>query len=40
MLVDHGRVAARGTHEDLMQTSALYREIHDQGLARPDELVA
>ena len=40
VLVDHGRVAARGTHEDLMQTSALYREIHDQGLARPDELVA
>jgi ATP-binding cassette subfamily B protein len=40
VLVDDGRVAARGTHDDLYASSALYREIHDQGLARPDELVA
>ena len=40
VLVDDGRVAARGTHDDLYAGSALYREIHDQGLARPDELVA
>ena len=40
VLVDDGRVAARGTHDDLYGSSALYREIHDQGLARPDELVA
>ena len=40
MLVDGGRVAARGVHEDLYAHSALYREIHDQGLARPDDLVA
>ena len=35
-----GRVAARGTHEQLHATSALYRDIYDQGLARPTELVA
>ncbi|MBU6363602.1 MAG: ABC transporter ATP-binding protein/permease [Acidobacteria bacterium] len=40
VLVDGGRVAARGAHDDLYAESALYREIHDQGLARPDELVA
>jgi len=40
VLIDDGRVAARGTHDDLYADSALYREIHDQGLARPDELVA
>lgn len=40
VLVDHGHVAARGAHEALYATSALYRDIHDQGLARPDELVA
>jgi len=27
-------------HDDLYARSALYREIHDQGLARPDDLVA
>ena len=40
VLVDGGRVAARGEHEALYAESPLYREIHDQGLARPDELVA
>ena len=40
VLIDDGRVAARGEHEALYAESALYREIHDQGLARPDELVA
>jgi ATP-binding cassette subfamily B protein len=39
VLIDHGHVAARGSHDDLYGSSALYREIHDQGLARPDELV-
>ena len=27
---------ARGTHAELYDTDALYREIHDGGLARPD----
>ena len=40
VLIDDGRVAARGEHEALYAESPLYREIHDQGLARPDELVA
>jgi ABC-type multidrug transport system fused ATPase/permease subunit len=40
VLIDDGRVAARGTHDVLYVSSPLYREIHDQGLARPDELVA
>ena len=40
VLVDDGRIADRGTHDELFARSALYREIHDQGLARPDELVA
>ncbi|MCU0306680.1 MAG: ABC transporter ATP-binding protein/permease [Thermoleophilia bacterium] len=39
VLVDGGRPAARGTHDELYAMSALYREIHDQGLARPTDLV-
>jgi len=40
VLIADGRVAARGTHDALLASSPLYREIYDQGLARPDELVA
>lgn len=40
VLIDRGRVAARGSHDELYSGSALYREIHDRGLARPDEIVA
>lgn len=36
ILVDGGTIAARGRHADLYRHSALYREIHDTGLARPD----
>jgi ABC-type multidrug transport system fused ATPase/permease subunit len=32
VVLDHGRIAARGTHEQLHATSAVYREIHDHGL--------
>jgi ATP-binding cassette subfamily B protein len=39
VVLDAGRVVARGSHEELHATSELYREIHDAGLARP-ELVA
>ncbi|HWH15692.1 MAG TPA: ABC transporter ATP-binding protein [Miltoncostaeaceae bacterium] len=36
VVLDGGRVVARGRHEELYAESALYREIHDGGLARPD----
>jgi ATP-binding cassette, subfamily B, bacterial len=36
VVLEEGRIAARGTHEELLETSDLYREIHDGGLARPD----
>ncbi|HET7571341.1 MAG TPA: ABC transporter ATP-binding protein [Gaiellaceae bacterium] len=32
VVLDGGRVAARGTDEELLGTSAIYREIHDHGL--------
>lgn len=36
VVLDGGRVVARGAHEELYAASDLYREIHDGGLARPD----
>ena len=36
ILLDHGAIAARGRHAELYAQSALYRDIHDSGLARPD----
>ena len=36
VVLEHGSVVARGTHQQLYDTSAVYREIHDGGLARPD----
>jgi ATP-binding cassette subfamily B protein len=32
VVLDRGRVAGRGTHAELYESSALYREIHDGGL--------
>src|SRR2546425_1491231 len=32
LVLDEGRIAARGTHEELLETSAVYREIYDHGL--------
>ena len=32
MVVDGGRIAARGTHDDLLETSHVYRDIYDHGL--------
>jgi len=32
VVLDGGRIATRGTHEQLIGTSAIYREIHDHGL--------
>jgi ATP-binding cassette subfamily B protein len=32
VVLDDGRIAARGTHEELIETSPIYREIHEHGL--------
>jgi ABC-type multidrug transport system fused ATPase/permease subunit len=32
VVLDRGRIAARGTHEELLATSPVYREIYDHGL--------
>ncbi len=32
VVLDSGRIVARGTHEELLETSPVYREIHDHGL--------
>ena len=32
VVLDDGRIAARGTHDELIETSAVYREIHEHGL--------
>ena len=32
VVVDDGRIAARGTHDDLLETSEVYRDIYEHGL--------
>jgi ATP-binding cassette subfamily B protein len=32
VVLDSGRIAARGTHDELFETSAVYREIYEHGL--------
>jgi len=32
VVLDEGRIAARGTHDELLKTSAVYREIYEHGL--------
>jgi ABC-type multidrug transport system fused ATPase/permease subunit len=32
VVLDDGRIAARGTHDELLHTSAVYREIYEHGL--------
>jgi ATP-binding cassette, subfamily B, bacterial len=32
VVLDGGRVCARGTHDELLETSSVYREIHEHGL--------
>jgi ABC-type multidrug transport system fused ATPase/permease subunit len=32
VVLDHGRIVARGTQSELLETSAVFREIHDHGL--------
>ena len=37
LLLDGGRVAASGTHDELLKTSEIYREIYTQQTNRGDE---
>ncbi|MEW6581143.1 MAG: ABC transporter ATP-binding protein [Actinomycetota bacterium] len=39
VVLEHGRVAARGTHAELYAANDLYSEIHDAGVARDDLLL-
>jgi ATP-binding cassette subfamily B protein len=32
VVLDQGRIAARGTQAELLRTSAVFREIHEHGL--------
>src|ERR687888_443374 len=32
LVLDEGRIVARGTHEELLETSAVYRDIYEHGL--------
>ena len=32
VVLEHGRVAARGTQEELLEGNAVYRELHEHGL--------
>jgi len=32
VVLDGGRIVAEGTHADLIETSAVYRQIHSHGL--------
>ena len=32
VVLDHGRIVSRGTHDELLQTSPVYREIYEHGL--------
>ncbi|HTZ62913.1 MAG TPA: ABC transporter ATP-binding protein [Solirubrobacteraceae bacterium] len=35
VVLDHGRIVARGDHDELLESSELYREIVEKGLAEP-----
>jgi ATP-binding cassette subfamily B protein len=37
LVLEKGRIAARGTHDELLRTSGLYAEIYHQQLKRKDE---
>ena len=39
-VLERGRIAAVGTHDELLRTSPLYVEIHEGGLARPELLAS
>src|SRR5207302_904384 len=39
LVLQHGRLVDRGTHEELLESSNVYREIHASQLAEPEEVV-
>ncbi len=40
IVLEDGRISARGTHDELVETSPLYREISQRGLPDPQLLAA
>jgi ATP-binding cassette subfamily B protein len=40
LVLDHGRIAERGTHEQLVEQDGLYKEIHDLQLTQADQAQA
>ena len=40
IVLEEGRIAAQGRHEELLERSALYRTIHDLQLAPGEQAVA
>ena len=38
LVLDHGRIVARGTHAELLRTSGLYADIYQQQVARDQDL--
>jgi ATP-binding cassette subfamily B protein len=38
LVLQHGRLIASGSHEELLESSSVYREIHASQLAEPDEI--
>jgi ABC-type multidrug transport system fused ATPase/permease subunit len=38
LVLQHGRLVDSGSHEELLESSSVYREIHASQLAEPDEV--
>ena len=36
VVLEQGKIAARGRHEDLLRTSAIYRDIYEHGLVEQE----
>ncbi|MDO5846389.1 MAG: ABC transporter ATP-binding protein, partial [Methanocorpusculum sp.] len=40
LVLDGGRISASGTHEELLKTSAIYREVWQSQIASPSDLLS
>jgi len=38
LVLEHGKLVASGTHDELLESSAVYRDIHASQLAEPEPL--